>query len=124
MGRQLRKKPLRQNVLSIFGLSIFAFAAIGASSLSPSGAVFAQEEGRQFSAKIGGILNEIEIRTHNGDTEAALKTLESVIDNPSLTAIERSTIFQMLGKYSYELDRPGEAQHYFEKALAAGGLLP
>ena len=124
MGRQLRKKPLRQNVLSIFGLSIFAFAAIGASSLSPSGAVFAQEEGRQFSAKIGEILNEIEIKTHNGDTEAALKTLESVIDNPSLTAIERSTIFQMLGKYSYELDRPGEAQHYFEKALAAGGLLP
>jgi len=131
MMRHLQEPPLWSRVVSGLETSLFSFAAIGVLSftaigvlgISSTGVVFAQDQTRQFSMKTAEIINEpIELYAA-GQREAALKKLETTIENPSLNAFERSTIYQILGQYSYELDRPREAQRYFEQAIEAGGLL-
>lgn len=86
--------------------------------------VNAQEEMRQFSSQSGEAVNEAVGLAAEDKTEEAVTLLKGVISAPDLNTYERSTIYQMLGQYSYELDRGVDAQGYFEKSMSAGGLLP
>jgi tetratricopeptide (TPR) repeat protein len=87
---------------------------------------FAQEDTRQFSKASGDVI--ISRTMHFADEEeyeAALKELRALIKKGGLAAYERATIHQMIGQYSYELGRAGEAQRAFENALQhPDGLLP
>jgi len=124
MGTWGQKYVLRRPVFSTLISSFLSISTIGALGLGFSTAAFAQEEARQFSAKAGEVVNDTIYLNNNGQIEAALKKLESIINDPDLNAYERATIYQMMGHFSYELDRPKEAQRYFERALDSGGLLP
>ncbi len=124
MTCQTFTKSLRTRTASLLGASLLAFAAIGVSSAGLSGTAFAQDEGRQFSAKAGEKVNEALTLANGGQNQAALTILQEAIANPDLNPYERSTIYQMMGQYSYELDRAVEAQQNFENAISAGGLLP
>ncbi len=119
-------RKLRMRAASLLGSSLLAVAAIGVSGLTVNSAAFAQEadEGRQFDAKSGEAVNSALTQANAGDNAGAVNTLNSALNLPDLNAYERSTMYQMLGQYSYELDRPADAQRYFESAISAGGLLP
>ena len=100
---------------------------IGTASIAlPSGSAAAQapEEGRQFGAKTGEKVNEALTMANAGNNQGAVNILNAALGEPSLNAYEKSTMYQMLGQYSYELDRPADAQRAFENAINAGGLLP
>ena len=120
----IRKTSLRTRAASLLGASLLAVAAVGLSGVASPNAAFAQEEGRQFSAKSGEKVNEALQLASNGNTQAAVSLLQGLISEPDLNAYERSIIYQTLGQYTYELDRPVEAQQAFENAINAGGLLP
>lgn len=105
---------IRKNMVSILSACLLASAAI-----SPAAA-----QDRQFSAKAGEQVNAALTLANDGQTQAAVTRLEAAITAPDLTAYERSTIYQMMGQYFYDLDRPKDAQHAFENAVDAGGLLP
>jgi len=115
---------LRMRATSMLGASLLAVAAVSLTGVAPSNAVFAQDEGRQFSAAAGEKVNEALTLANSGQNQAAVNILQNTISQPDLNAYERSTIYQMLGQYSYELDRAVEAQQNFENAINAGGLLP
>lgn len=121
-------KTIKTRAASLMGASLLAVAAVGLSSAGVSGVAFAQdappEEGRQFSAKAGEKVNEALTLANSDQNQAALSILQGIISDPSLNAYEKSTIYQMMGQYSYELDRPADAQRNFENAISAGGLLP
>jgi len=106
MTRHIQRKSLRTRVASLMGASLLAVATIGLSSASLTTTAFAQvEEGRQFSAAAGEKVNEALTLANSGQTSSAISILQSTISQPDLNAYERSTIYQMLGQYSYELDR-------------------
>ena len=119
-----QKSRLRAFSASLMGSTLLAVAAIGFSSVLPSGTAFAQEEGRQFGSETGAKVNEALTAANAGDNGTAVSILQSTLAKPDLNAYERSTMYQMLGQYSFELDRPVEAQQAFENAINAGGLLP
>jgi len=93
-----------------------------------NGAAIAQDapadEGRQFDAKSGEAVNNAQTLAGAGDNSGAVNALVAALNLPDLNPYEKSTMYQMLGQYSYELDRPVDAQRYFESAISAGGLLP
>jgi len=125
MTHHIQKKSLRTRATSLLGASLLAVATISLTSVSLTSAAHAQaEEGRQFSSAAGEKVNEALTLANGGQTQAAIGILQSTISQPDLNAYERSTIYQMLGQYSYELDRAVEAQQNFENAINAGGLLP
>jgi len=125
MTHHIHKKSLRTRATSLLGASLLAVATIGLSSTSLTSTAFAQvEEGRQFSAVAGEKVNEALTLANSGQTQSAISILQSTITSPELSPFERSTIYQMLGQWSYELDRSVEAQQNFENAINAGGLLP
>ncbi len=99
---------------------------LAASFMAGTGVMSAvgQEETRQFSAKSGEQVNRTFELAGAEKYEEALANLERLITESSLMAYERSTVYQMMGQYLYELDRPIDAQKAFENAVAAGGLLP
>jgi len=120
-------RKLRTRAASLLGASLLAVAAIGLSGVTVTGAAVAQdapEEGRQFDAKTGEAVNAALTQANAGDNAGAVNTLTNALNLPDLNAYERSTMYQMLGQYSYELDRSADAQRYFESAINAGGLLP
>ena len=96
---------LRMRATSMLGASLLAVAAVSLTGVAPSNAVFAQDEGRQFSAAAGEKVNEALTLANSGQNQAAVNILQNTISQPDLNAYERSTIYQMLGQYSYELDR-------------------
>ena len=118
------KKSLRSRAASLLGGSLLAIAAIGLSGASLTSAAYAQEEGRQFSSEAGEKVNEALTLSNSGQTQAAIGILQNTIARPDLNPYERSTIYQMMGQWSYELDRAVEAQQNFQNAIDAGGLLP
>ena len=122
MTHNIHKKSLRTRAASLLGASLLAVATIGLTSASLTTAAYAQD--RQFSAAAGEKVNEALTLANSGQTQSAISILQSTITQPDLNAYERSTIYQMLGQYSYEIDRVGEAQQNFENAVNAGGLLP
>jgi len=127
MTCQTLTQKLRIRAASLLGASLLAVAAVGLSGVATSGAAFAQDapdEGRQFDAKSGEAVNSAQTMAGAGDNLGAVNALKNALNLPDLNAYERSTMYQMLGQYSYELDRAVEAQQYFESAISAGGLLP
>lgn len=122
------KISFRGKAASLLGCSLLATAAMGASVALPSGIAFAQdeapEEGRQFDAKSGEAVNNAQTLATAGDNQGAVNALKQALNLPDLNPYEKSTMYQMLGQYSYELDRSVEAQQAFENAINAGGLLP
>ena len=96
-------------------------ALLAGATISPASA---QDEGRQFSAKAGEIVNESMILANDGETQAAVQALQKIISDTGLNPYERSTIYQMLGQYSHELGRSMDAQENFKNAIEAGGLRP
>ena len=119
-------RKLRMRAAALLGSSLLAVAAIGVSGFAVNSAAVAQEadEGRQFDAKSGEAVNSALTQANAGDNQGAVNTLNSALNLPDLNAYERSTMYQMLGQYSYELDRPTDAQRFFESAINSGGLLP
>ena len=117
-------RKLRMRAAALLGSSLLAVAAIGVSGFAVNSATYAQDEGRQFDAKSGEAVNSALTQANAGDSQGAVNTLNSALNLPDLNAYERSTMYQMLGQYSYELDRPADAQRYFESAINSGGLLP
>ena len=117
-------RKLRMRAAALLGSSLLAVAAIGVSGFAVNSATYAQDEGRQFDAKSGEAVNSALTQANAGDSQGAVNTLNSALNLPDLNAYERSTMYQMLGQYSYELDRPADAQRHFESAINSGGLLP
>ena len=109
------------NAFKTGALSFCAALLMAGGAMGPA---YAQDEVRQFSAKAGEQVNAAIELAGSGQNQAAINVLQGAIASPDLTPYERSTIYQMLGQYSYELDMPVEAQQNFEKAISAGGLLP
>ena len=109
MTRRIHKKSIRTRAASLLGASLLAFAAIGFSSAGVTSAAYAQDAGRQFSADAGEKVNEALTLANGGQTQSAISILQSAITQPDLNPYERSTIYQMLGQYSYELDRAVDA---------------
>jgi len=105
MTHHIRKTSLRTRAASLLGASLLAVASIGVSGLMATQAAYAQEEGRQFSAAAGEKVNEALTLANSGQNQAAVNILQGAITAPDLNAYERSTIYQMLGQYSYELNR-------------------
>ena len=125
MTCQTLTQKMRIRAASMLGVSLMAVAAIGFSGVTLSGAAYAQaDEGRQFDAKSGEAVNNAQTMANAGDNFGAVNALKAALNLPDLNPYERSTMYQMLGQYSYELDRAAEAQQYFENAISAGGLLP
>lgn len=125
MTYHIQTKTLRTRAASLLGASLLAVAAIGVSSFGVSSAAFAQaDEGRQFDAKSGEAVNNAQTLATAGDNQGAVNALNQALNLPDLNPYERSTMYQMLGQYNYELDRAVEAQQAFENAINAGGLLP
>ena len=81
-------------------------------------------EGRQFSAKAGGIVNEALTAMNEDQYTVALAALNKAIALPKLNTYEQATIHQMRGSAYYELDQYGPAIQAFEAAISSGGLLP
>ena len=116
--------------------SVLAVSLVGVCGAAPIGTAWAQTdaqtdaqtegqtEGRQFSSKTGEAVNAALDLAKAGQTASAINALQSALSAGDLNAYERSTIYQMIGQYAYQLDRLVEAQAGFEGALAAGGLLP
>ena len=84
----------------------------------------AQEEGRQFGAKAGTIVNEGLQFINSNQHQAAISKLNEAMALPELNAYERSTIYQMMGASYYETNNYAQAISSFENAINAGGLLP
>lgn len=126
---QKTTKNIRFRAASLLGASLLAVASVGLSGVTIGGAAFAQDdapppEGRQFDAKSGEAVNNAQTMATAGDNLGAVNALKAALNLPDLNPYEKSTMYQMLGQYSYELDRALEAQQYFESAISAGGLLP
>lgn len=121
-------KKIRISAASMMGASLLAVASVALSGVAFNGAAIAQDapadEGRQFDAKSGEAVNSAQTMASAGDNAGAVNALVSALNLPDLNPYEKSTMYQMLGQYSYELDRPVDAQRYFESAINAGGLLP
>lgn len=119
------------SVTNYFSLKRFAVASAlaivttGAMSLAASDFAYAQaQEGRQFGAKSGAVVNEALQFINSGQHGAALGKLGEALSLPELNAYERSTIYQMQGASYYEQNQYSQAISAFENAINAGGLLP
>lgn len=99
-------------------------SALGYTFMAGSGFAFAEDVERQFSTQSGELVNNTLQFAETGQIQMALDSLEHAIALFDLKPYERSTIYQMMGQYSYELERPKDAQAAFENAIKAGGLLP
>lgn len=118
------KKILKNTVgASAFIVTSFATTAI----LLPS-AAYAQDEaaqeGRQFSAKAGQVVNDALTFINEGQHQQALNKLNEALAITDLNPYEKSTVYQMQGSSYYELNNYGGAIQAFENAISAGGLLP
>lgn len=117
------KKSSLKTLIAATALALVAVSA-SPSFMASDGTAFAQEEGRQFSAKAGEAVNEALQMINSNQHSAALSQLSNVLTQPDLNAYERSTVYQMQGSSYYELDQYGPAISAFQNAINAGGLLP
>lgn len=114
-------KASKFSLLSLLSSAALAFGAVSVSGVTQS--AYAQE-GRQFSAKAGEVVNEALQFINSGQHSAALSKLTEASRLPELNAYERSTIYQMEGASYYELNQNTQAISSFQNAINAGGLLP
>ncbi len=111
------RKPsfhIRKTVSSILALTMLLTASTS----------LATEQERQFGSEAGAIVSEAISANKAGDNLQAVSLLETALSGADLTAFERSTIYQMLGQFNFQLDRLNQSQEAFENAINAGGLLP
>lgn len=85
---------------------------------------YAQEEGRQFGAKAGTVVNDALTFINSNQHQAAIGKLNEALTIENLNAYERSTIYQMMGASYYETNNYAQSISSFENAINAGGLLP
>lgn len=83
----------------------------------------AQDEGRQFGANAGQIVNDALQFINSNQHSAAIGKLNEALGIPDLNPYERSTIYQMMGASHYETNNYGQAISSFDNAINAGGLL-
>jgi tetratricopeptide (TPR) repeat protein len=118
------KKVLKNTV----GAAAFAMSAVAVTGFVVPMSAHAQDqaaqEGRQFGAKAGQVVNDALTFINAGQHQQALNKLNEAIAITDLNAYERSTIYQMQGSSYYELNNYGGAIQAFENAISAGGLLP
>jgi len=100
---------LRQKTISTLKSALMGAAlALGTTGLAMSTlttSAHAQEqsqEGRQFGAKAGGIVNDALTFINSNQHSAAIGKLNEALALPELNAYERSTIYQMMGASYYE----------------------
>ena len=110
-----------KSALMSASLVIGGSAMVTAMTVAPAAA---QDEGRQFGAKAGAIVNEALQFINSNQHSAAIGKLNEAIAIPELNAYERSTVYQMMGASYYETNNYGQAISSFENAINAGGLLP
>ena len=115
-------KFTKKSLASLLGGTALCLGALGMSGFVST--AYAQEEGRQFSAKAGEQVNEALQLINSGQHSAALSALSNALNISPLNAYERSTINQMQGASYYELNQYGPAISSFQNAINAGGLLP
>ena len=101
----------------MFGLSSVTMVAT-------TGTAYAQEEGRQFGAKAGELVNSANELLRSNQASAAISSLNQALAIPDINSYERAIINQMLGASYYEQNQYSQAIRYFEAAIASGGLLP
>jgi len=118
------KQASELSLKTVLKVSVLSFAMFGASILFPSSAALAQDTSRQFSAIAGEKVAEAQSHAEAEAFESALGLLNTTLTLPDLTAYERSTIYQMLGQYHYEIERFEDSIAAFQSAIQAGGLLP
>ena len=95
-------------------------AVVTAMTVLPANA----QEGRQFGANAGQIVNDALQFINSNQHSAAINKLNEALGIPELNAYERSTIYQMMGASHYETNNYGQAISSFDNAINAGGLLP
>lgn len=108
----------RASALAIMTLACFAGLTLQ---------VYAQDEqttSRQFSAKAGETVLKAQTLMTQSKFSAALAELQQASDLTDLTPYETSIIAQMQGNSFYQSNQYGLAISAFERAIAAGGLLP
>lgn len=111
---------LKSALMSV-SLVVGGGAAITMMAAAPA---IAQEEGRQFGAKAGTVVNDALTFINSNQHSAAISKLNEALALPELNSYERSTIYQMMGASYYETNNYGQAISSFENAINAGGLLP
>ncbi len=120
----MSKLAISQKLATLMGASLLAFAAVDFTPLVDNTAHAQAQEGRQFGAKAGEVVNEALQFINSGQHAAALGKLNQAIALPELNAYERSTIYQMMGASYYEQNQYGQAISSFENSINAGGLMP
>lgn len=81
-------------------------------------------EGRQFSSKAGGVVNDALTFINENQHQAAISKLGEALALTNLNPYEKSTIYQMMGASYYEMNNYTQSISSFENAINAGGLLP
>jgi len=116
----------RKSLKSIFmtGVIIALSSGFIAAEFNVSETVAHAQEGRQFGAKAGQVVNDALQFINSNQHAAALGKLNEAIGISGLNAYERSTIYQMMGASHYDLGQTGQAISAFENSINAGGLLP
>lgn len=102
-----------------FCLSILITSAVLVSCVTAQG-----DTDRQFRRDSGTLVNSALQYANTGHIEEALGKLDEAFRLSNLNPYEKSTIYQMMGQYNYELDRLDASMTAFENAIDAGGLLP
>ena len=119
---------LRSKTVSILKEALLGTALVfGLSSVTmvaTTGTAYAQEEGRQFGAKAGELVNSANELLRSNQASAAISSLNQALAIPDINSYERAIINQMLGASYYEQNQYSQAIRYFEAAIASGGLLP
>jgi tetratricopeptide (TPR) repeat protein len=114
------KSLLLAGVIGTFGVS-FTSVHLDAHIVHAQDAA---QEGRQFSAKSGEIVNAALQFINTDQYQAALGEISKALALPDLNSYEKSVIYQMQGSALYEVKRTAEAIQAFENSIRAGGLLP
>jgi len=120
----VKNKTQHFSLKSLLMTGAIAVLTLGSVTVSLTQTAYAQEEGRQFGAKAGEVVNEALQFMNGNQHSAALGKLQEAMSIGDLNAYERSTIQQMMGATQYELNNYSGAISSFENAISAGGLLP
>lgn len=122
----LRKKTTATLKSAFLGTAMVFAGSVATMTVmtAPAVAQDAAQEGRQFGAKAGELVNSANELLRENQSAPAITALNEALAIPEINAYERSIINQMLGAAYYEQNQYAQAIRYFESAISAGGLLP
>lgn len=119
---------LKKMIRNGFSASAFVLASVTmVAAIAPMSAHAqdeAAQEGRQFSAKAGEIVNAANELVTANQFQAAISKLNEALALPDLNPYEKAITYQIQGQAYYELNNYGGAIQAFENAISSGGLLP